>query len=388
MGRPAFGFGRMMMCILELVGEANELSLPVEKLHEKTGLTKTSIRNYLDELKAKGFIEIVLGDVRGRGFAVSRLIVKKRDGISVSTDDLQNHEALDDKQSLVASRKPEPIPDSAPTRVGNLSPAEPSFFAALLDYDNVLGSARNAGFPISFSRLRELVRKFGKILFAEAFLSPTTNRPEIVAKLDKAGWTVVACPPEAKDKDSVDAHIINRALNYLHLSSLGGVVVISRDRDFINLEHSAADVHKTCAFLNVVVEKENVEGYDEQSGNPLYESGMVDRFGKAIEQIRSSWGGLVAAEEERVRFVGEIIRTIANRYSSDHLGFKQMLWWLWECLKLRWGRIFEREHHLKSAMTAMVNRQVLLRHEGHSYVYYTLNQQDKCVVNSLNGMKV
>lgn len=393
MGRPPLGADRFLKELVRMAGNNNLVERPVDMLAIQTGFSRPTVQRYISELSAGGYVKLVYGDHN----SIKRLSIEKREmPFSLASPKKYEPESTKEPKPSPVPHKPTPppapaVPKPAVNPVPMLQPAN-DLIVALVDYDNVIGHARTSGFSLSFEKLRELVRSFGRVLFADAYISQINTRPEVIAKLSKAGFRVLTCPQGYKDKDSVDEKIKGDAHQYLQCTPVGKVLIVSRDSDFHDLAGFAADLHKATIFIDVVKEQSKLAGYDEAP--QLVQSRSLERFTKALEHLKTDWSGLGAEEERSVRFLKEIIRAVKDkekRSPGQNTPFKTLHNLLWQENRNRWGNIWN-EHDLQKAMTALVGDDVLRRNIGtgqnqQAYQYYTLNNNHQAVIKTFQNPK-
>lgn len=365
-----------MKILWDAAGEGVWVDQPVDLLVAKTGFTRVTVKKYLDELRAGGYVKFVLG----AHYSVRKLSIEKREAPELF---------------VAPSLKPPPAPVPAPpvtqpAPVPMTTPAE-CIVAALVDYDNVIGHARDSGFSLSFEKLRERIRTSGKVLFADVYLSLASTRPETIGRVCKADFRAITCPQGYKDKDSVDEKMKADARKYLQNTPVNKVLIVSRDSDFHDLAGFAADLHKKVEFINIVEEQAAVQGHDQAP--QLVQSRALDRFTKALQHIKNNWAGLSADEERCVRFLKEIIRSVREKEAraKRNTPFKTLHAWLWQENQNRWKNIWS-EYELKKAMTALVEDDVIRKNignanNGETYNYYTLNNYHQVTINAFQPPK-
>ncbi len=145
-----------------------------------------------------------------------------------------------------------------------------TFSVVLIDFDNLRSLARDGGWQLSWRRLATHLRSLGKVFRMEVFVPPKTIGDAVKGSwhfthriLDSAGFRVIFCPMAYKDKDSVDAHILTSAYEYLMLTMVKRVIVVSQDRDFVNLITQAANLHKEVLQIDPTMIRPDVEGEDD-----------------------------------------------------------------------------------------------------------------------------
>jgi len=372
MGRKGYG-NRYILKLLwdhsKECGEPGEVRLPAYALKTK-GISDPTARKYLSTLHGCGALALKYDE---SGALCSAKLLKKPGGV----DDEQTTLQIDTKEEnkeLNEKRENE-------TLKINSTSSDTRNLILLVDYDNVIGH----DFPVSFVRVKELVRERGKILFADAFLSPFSTRPRVIDTLNDAGFQCIACSQAYKDKDSVDNRIITRAMTYLERTDAKEIVVVSADRDFSRLVDFAADIHKCVTILNPGQEKESIEGID--AVRTVDFSPQVQGYTEALkalmkdEETFSSLG-----VEQKANLLTTCIVAIhqietQRKYQRT---FNTLLCEAWPHVKLKWPRS---QPLLRPALTCLVENLVLTKHVEEETTSYTLNRQHPVVRKVISSPK-
>jgi len=219
--------------------------------------------------------------------------------------------------------------------------------AVLVDVDNVQAQLDAEGKSVSWTRLKEYLRTLGPLSFCDAFISPRSFTKPVF--LWDAGFDVIACPMDAKDKDAVDEKIRSRALRYLFLSGITRIVIVSDDRDFAPLAVQAADRGKTVEFVSPVRIADLIVGAD--APHPLDDSRQMRRFLGAIADVRDGTGKTSEVDRAFIADVAARARTdLADGNGRALRGVKDRI-----RAKLfpRWSRQF-RAGNISDALKALV----------------------------------
>ncbi len=373
MGRIAFGVDNMMRAVLEAANGGSSIERPVETLRfnlsqKGTPLHDMSIRKYLEELREQKFIALTYGGPRGG--QITRLTVLKKEVPVIPAP-------------AAAPPAPIPMPEERPPEKKTVTRV-----IALVDFDNIRGDAQEAGFVISFTRMKEYIRTFGdQVLFADVFVSPAgAAKTEMIAQLWNAGFHVIMCPMASKDKDAVDSKMNWRARQYISATNVNLVLIFSKDRDFRELADFAADFGKDCkvAFVDIVAQRGHLEGHNALV--PLTASRQLAGFEKAVEYLARGLSGVTQIEGQRVLFLKQIIRVMCDRESRNNappFPFKQLESYVWDRVAYAWKQIFSISD-LGKALTALHESKVILKNEGDRMNYYTINQASPAVRKTLN----
>ena len=206
---------------------------------------------------------------------------------------------------------PRPIAPAAPEP----KPAALPRIILLVDHDNATMRAREAQFNLSFARLKEYARKQGRVLFADVFISPYSNRPEQVAVLWQAGFQVIACPMATKDKDAVDQKLNWRARQYLSETDVEVVLIASADRDFAELKDFARDRHREVRFIDTARERPELEGNEVAPQLPL--SRTLSEFAIAIGNLENQRAGATLRARQQMEFVQAVVAGLVARERDE-----------------------------------------------------------------------
>lgn len=370
----AYGAENVLGALIELADGASFVRWPLAGLRLKTNLSDPTLKKYLESLEAEGHIETIWGGHGGR--QIEKIKLGK-------------------KALLFGSQRfpAEPVIGLKANTGLNGNGSNGSHYdgsvVALVDFDNVTGSARDASFSISFGRIREYVRRFGTVLFVDAFVSPNSARPEIVQGLWNAGFQVIACPMASKDRDDVDAKMNWRARQYLNMANVTTVIIVSRDQDFRDLTDYAEDLHKKVVFIDVVKQRSEFEGVDPSGGIPTYTSRRLIKFTRALDQLSENSRGYNAEEAETIRFVRDVVvECDAREKDMEKLAlakpsFLTLQSYVSARVMLRWSKIFT-AIDVKQALTAMVEARAVEKLVGGGTTYYVLSRNHPAVKNVLD----
>lgn len=121
-------------------------------------------------------------------------------------------------------------------------PIDQKRFAILIDYANLeLGIKDPVERLRDFSWLLDPILKDGKIVFAFVFLpEQMSSRQPIMQLFHRHGFSPILCPRQidgaiTKDKDTVDARMIDIGMALIEHSDITNLVVVSGDADFQRL---------------------------------------------------------------------------------------------------------------------------------------------------------
>ena len=257
--------------------------------------------------------------------------------------------------------------------------------AVLVDLDNTESRALETGFQISYARLKEKLREFGNLIFADVFVSPTAVKNSgLVAQLWDAGFTVIACPMETKDRDAVDAKMNWRGREYVAGGGIDTIVVVSVDRDFKDLGEFAADRHKRVIFFRVTEHKEAIQGKNGEV--PLGLGRSVAQKLQTVKELTENAQSFT--NDQQARFIQDVIRQMAEvfRRHPDRMGFKVLkIRTLQLLLPSEWKKIHDDslDRELEQAMSALKEGGVLQKTDTGSSVHYTLNRSHPAVIRAI-----
>ncbi|MEK7640906.1 MAG: NYN domain-containing protein [Patescibacteria group bacterium] len=365
MGRQAFGADKVMSAVLaceqEAGGPGKEIRNPIRAVRAqifKGGeqLGDLTLRRYLQGLWDKGFIQIIEGGGNGREWV----------GATVLMRTVPENVSAPKKN---AAKKPELIVTSEPKR---------SVVAVLVDYDNAESGAKDAGFRMSFFKLKEHLRTFGDIWMADVYLSPFSARKDgVITQLWAAGFQAISCPMGTKEKDSVDSQINWRARQYLEIQGVDVVVIVSRDSDFNPLAVFAADRHKKVIFVDVAAEKMNVRGVDQEVEIP--HSREYESFQDAYKFLENSMSPSDVETIKRFDFIKDIINSLRDQVKPQ--SFKGIQSVVELKLQAKWGDQFARES-FRQALSVLVDSKVIIQMVGAATVQYRINQDHTAYINA------
>ena len=113
-------------------------------------------------------------------------------------------------------------------------------FVVLIDYSNLETGLRSAG--IGFDKFEKIllpILSFGKVTFGCVFVPHLTNmKLPIIQMSNLFNFRIVQCPLEftnrgvSKDKDTVDAVMIDEGISHIYHSDCTDIIIISGDGDF------------------------------------------------------------------------------------------------------------------------------------------------------------
>ncbi len=362
MGRKAFGEDRIMEAILKLAdGKSVFEDMPMARLKNVTECCEATLKKYLDVLANQGFIRIDCADRRG---GIGRIVILKSVLPVVARPAAIPKPATSPRAPKVSATAlpspPAPLPLPVPESANPL-------IVVLVDYDNVYSTILEANSSISFAKLKALVREHGRILFADVFLSPASTKPDVIAKLWDAGFQVIACPMENKDKDSVDAKILTRAVQYLERTHITKLVIVSRDRDFRGLTDQAADMGKDTVFIDVSKEIERLKGADILP--MLFPKKETERFERTLSYLMNRQKDHRPGGKERMRILKDIIQIIRNL--NPKCAFRPLVSDVSRELEIQNKAVSERD--VRAALTAIVNVGILVKNESATRTFYIFN---------------
>ncbi len=230
--------------------------------------------------------------------------------------------------------------------------------AVLVDFDNVAHSCLAAGFSCSFTRLREYVRTFGRVPFAEVYLSPYSSyRQETVRMLHEAGWVTIMCPLASKDKDSVDAYIKARALSYAQDTNLQSIIIVSEDGDLTqdpHLNNTVQDLGKRFITVKPTVLKNEIAGEDRVT--VLHEGAMHTEFSRYLDMIVAGTPAVNTAMNIRIGFMRDVMHLLFKLLCSDRrYSFRDLQRVVWNGVSRVWHEHYNSKH-VQSLLTVLNNR--------------------------------
>ena len=252
----------------------------------------------------------------------------------------------------------------------------------LVDFDNVVVTAGEQGFPVSFTRLRSFLQQFGDIVLAFVFV-PWKHRKDddLVRSLSTAGFDVISCPSAYKDKDAVDT-ILTRMAHSIVLGLKGAIsqiVIVSRDADFQPIATLARDHNLTPIFVDVLMVREEIEGDD--ATPQVY----LAREGERFKRILAAYEQDLAIDHEQsplhLPFLKDVMGIAATVDASRRLNFAELQRYVAGRLDAQWDR-FKRVM-LRSALSALREVGALARREENNSAYYSLNRESLLVAKLL-----
>lgn len=414
MGRKPYGAENVLAALKTITEPGTEIIYPVEELRAKTELSEITVRKYLKELSDSRVIVLHYGGHKGVqiiGCTVCQTVLRPEPmpprtnsqstpakpviKIYVETKAETVVEPVKKPPPVViepappkvevAPTPPPPAPDPRPPDPVIPAPTKTSPIVILLvDYDNATMRAREAQFNLSFARLKEYARKQGRVIFADAFISPHSSRQDQIACLWQAGFQVIVCPMATKDKDAVDQKLSWRARQYITETAADLVLIASADRDFVELKDFARDRHKQVRFIDTAMLRPDLEGSEVAPQLPL--SRTLSEFTIAISNMEHKQTPSTPRARQQMEFVQAVISALAIRERDENgrrAAFLYLKNNLWPRLQGRWGKSFT-SNDLHSALTSLVNAEVLAKNTTRDMNFYTLNPTH-CLVKEVLG---
>ena len=250
----------------------------------------------------------------------------------------------------------------------------------LVDYENVVLRAKKEGFSVSFSRLRELVRSFGQVCEAVVFIPPhVATDAETVTILCDAGFEVVACPLEKKDKDAVDAYLKAHARRKALWSQATTFIIVSEDADLSrdpDLTSIVQDVGKTVEFLRPTEHRQAIEGMD--IATEIKPTEFQQECEQAIDDLLAEQEPTDTQARETYRFMADVIKNAYDAGESAELGFRQLTDRVWAQLVDDWHRIFN-DSHVRTALSALIGKGLIEPIQARHIRYYKFNHDHPSV---------
>lgn len=261
--------------------------------------------------------------------------------------------------------------------------------AVLVDYDNVCGVMIKHGFQISFAKLRDFCRGFGRIIFPDIFLSRNTflsqtadKKVEIIDSLWQLGFEVIVCPKQLKDKDAVDIKMKARMRKYAEHSSVGKIIIVSEDADLLydpEINEFVRDLGKEIVRVMPSKYRAELEGIDDCSY--ISENLNIKVFTKIIEQTFQK-KILSLEDKKRAEFIKDAIYAVNETINGKKFAFMTMLNAVWAVLYKKWHKNFCIQD-LKAALNALVTFNILspaignmeLKNGNKEFTYYKLNNK-------------
>ena len=251
----------------------------------------------------------------------------------------------------------------------------------IVDFDNVMVMAGENGFPVSFTRLKSFLQKFGDIVLAFVFV-PWKYRSE-ARVLSDAGFYVILCPPFYKDKDSVDvvlARMVQSIIVCLK-KSIQQIVLVSRDADFNPLAALARDHGLLPINVDILTIREEVEGED---GAPQV---YLAREGERFKRILRAYERDLSFEHEKsplhISFLTDIVKIAGKCNESQHFTFAELQRYIANHLDPQWD--YFKRTLLRSALSALKEVEAITRSEVAGSAYYTLNRESPIVKKLLQN---
>ena len=125
-------------------------------------------------------------------------------------------------------------------------------------------------------------------------------------------------------------------------------------------------------FLNPKHHVRELEG--EENTVVLTNDPVKRKFLSAIERLEEGIAVPDAPSQQETSFLSDVVRSIgrATTHSKFQYGFLHLAKTIWPALEARWGREFG-EAAVKTVMSTLIDKTVLLRHVGSDRQYYVLN---------------
>lgn len=375
--RQPFGENRVMEIILALTGSCQNLKWPARRISQKIRemgecLSPLTVRKYLYVLKEAGLVELIYGGHRCAEIVRLEVLRRHLPKMEPPTPIAKRNSPTKEPKPII---QPLPVPHAKPT------PNQSSGIVVLIDYDNAVSRAQENKFSLSFGKLKEYLRGFGTILFADALLSPTaTGRAETIAQLWDSGFRVIACPMGHKDKDAVDAKLNWLARQYLDQPNIHALYIVSMDQDFRELADFAADMGKKVEFVDVAAINAQVAGFDQKIAISF--SRQSENWTSALKFLEQGIEPVQVDTIQRVRFLRDIIRACEAKPAHQFMAFQVLHDFIWKMISQTWEKVYH-SGELRSVMTAMNHNNVLQKNNGLKLTYYELNLNNPVVINAL-----
>ncbi len=251
----------------------------------------------------------------------------------------------------------------------------------LVDFENTVLSAAEKGFMVSFSQLRDFLRGFGDIVFAEVFVGPKHRTADHV--LSDAQWRVIACPQSRKEQDAVDAILLESVQRIIaHFQgSIDQLIVVSRDQELIrSIGTAAKDRGILVLTVDILRVRNEVEGED--AAPQIYVGPEVKHFTRMLRDYAEGVPGGLTAEEPSMHlpFAKDVVRILALRNESKKFSFRMLEEYVDAQLDPRWNKF--KRLWLRAALTALVHSAVIRKNQNadDQFTYYTLDRNHKLVV--------
>lgn len=184
--------------------------------------------------------------------------------------------------------------------------------AVLLDYDNFVITRQIEGIRITLKELAAYLKRYGAIVSAEAYLSPTATSQANIEKLMWAGFRSIACPLGKDGEDTVDEAITDEAMRLIRKRFVERVLIVSRDaKAFRHLTPWALEHGREIRMIDIhdIADR---DGPKERRPVP------IPRPGRLIQVIVRMRGGMhpksIKADPDR-RFICTVIRLV---YAHQH----------------------------------------------------------------------
>lgn len=113
---------------------------------------------------------------------------------------------------------------------------------ALIDFENISRHAVEEGKIVDFTKLHELLSKFGEIVFAFVFI-PDHYLYSLPDNLNNLGFDITVCQrlkeESKKAEDSVDINIIQTGMKFTNFEEITNIVVVGHDKHMVHLVKEA-----------------------------------------------------------------------------------------------------------------------------------------------------
>lgn len=339
----------LMKIIVDQANDAGEIKNPLSLLENESGCNKFDILLHLTKLESIGKITIRRTGPDAQG--VKSILISKESAPATQIVELVAEEVIP-----VTTLRP-----SIYTR---------NVMAVFADYDNI---ARQP-YPISFAKLQEVVRdEYGPIIICDVYLSQRSHSSDIVQMLNALDWQVVECGRPHKDKDNVDYKMRKRASVLLELG-MPNVVILSQDRDFLDLANLGRSLGGAVYFFDFQKHKARITGTDKMP--QLFDSPKRSRFSEAAQNYSMGIQGTRAEEREMHAFFNDIIDKLIARDPDcqepagpatlkDYLKTTDLL--------DTWKGVFTIQD-VSESLVVLINAQVLTREGEVKYQKYVCNK--------------
>lgn len=275
-----------------------------------------------------------------------------------------------------------------------------SAVAVFVDYDNAVLRAREAGFTLSFAKLRRLVGdRFGRIVFPKVFVSIRSFHPKAARILHDADFELVLCPLGVKDKDMVDTRMRSAIRRYAEHSSVSTIVVVSEDGDLVRnpeLAHFVFDLGKRFEAIRVSNLRSELEGDDDEEGAPVVEqTRRKHELGIAIDRYGRDVRGETPGEQQDDDFVRDLMILLVDLFKNppNRVAKTPTFHYLKKLLLERfrihssvWGESVypgaDLDRVMEDAIGALIGEEALLTKNGSNLTFYRPNSSHPAVARA------